>query len=199
MTTLIQQIGLFKDLFDFFLPFLLVFSVTYAILAKTKFLTSDANINAIISFAIALVVSLSDAGKFIMALTPFMATFFIIIFFLLMLFLFFGADMSAVMKSKAVIILVVSISAIFVFYVLAQFMTPQAATASTVNASTNVTVGGNASSVAMVASEKSCDFAHLTGSNAMACIVGNPTFLSIIVLLGLLAITTFAVLYKPGQ
>ncbi|MCD6576228.1 MAG: hypothetical protein J7K73_03650 [Nanoarchaeota archaeon] len=197
MATLLQSIGFFKDLFDFFLPFLLVFSVVYAILVKTKFLTEDANVNALVALAISLVVVLSRAGEFLMQLTPFMATFFIILFFVLMLFLFFGVDLSKAMQSKAVIVLIIVISAIFVFYVLGNFLSPEAqmATAATSNVSGNVTV--TASPDVFVASEKTCDFSAISGGHAVVCIISNPKFLGAITVLGLLAIVTFFVVYKP--
>lgn len=193
MATLIQSIGVFSDVFNFFLPFLLVFSVAYAILAKTKVLTEDANINAVISFVIALIVSLSGAADFIMQLTPFMATFFIIIFFVILIFLFFGVKLEDVMKSKTIIILLVAISAIFVFYVLANYtasmatVTPQGIAPEN---ATNVTVK-------IVGTQTCSDLSALSGPQAAACIIGNPRFLSVIVLLGIIAIATFAVLYKP--
>jgi hypothetical protein len=195
MSTLIQSIGFFKDIFNFFLPFLLVFAVLYAILQKTKFLTDDANINALISLAIALIVSISGAADFLMALTPFMATFFIIIFFVLMLFLFFGVNMGDVMKSKAVIVLVVVIAAIFVFYVLGNFMSahPSASVAATTVNGTNVSVTSSGGAFGTV-SEKTCDFTKISGPQAIPCILGNPTFLSIISLLGLLAIVTYFII-----
>ncbi len=194
MATLIQSIGFFKDIFNFFLPFLLVFAVLYAILQKTKFLTEDANINALISLAIALIVSLSGAADFLMALTPFMATFFIIIFFVLMLFLFFGANLGDVMKSKTVILLIVVISAIFVFYVLGNFMSAANTSPMTATANgTNVTVTSTGGAFGQV-SEKTCDFTRISGPQAIPCIIGNPTFLSIISLLGLLAIVTYFII-----
>ena len=194
MATLIQSIGFFKDIFNFFLPFLLVFAVLYAILQKTKFLTEDANINALISLAIALIVSLSGAADFLMALTPFMATFFIIIFFVLMLFLFFGANLGDVMKSKTVVLLIVVISAIFVFYVLGNFMSAANTSSMTATANgTNVTVTSTGGAFGQV-SEKTCDFTRISGPQAIPCIIGNPTFLSIISLLGLLAIVTYFII-----
>jgi len=194
MTTLIQSVGFFKDIFNFFLPFLLVFSVVYAILIKTKALTEDANVNAVISFAIALIVALSGAGNFLMQLTPFMATFFIIIFFVLLIFLFFGVRLEDVLKSKIIILLIVAISAMFVFYVLGNFMVPQQVGQVSGNA-TNVTVGTTATFGHV--SEKTCDFSTIAGSQAVACIIGNPKFLSVITLLALLAIATFFIIYKP--
>ena len=202
MTTLLQSLGFFSDLFNFFLPFLLVFAVLYAVLAKSKFLTDDANINALISFAVALIVTLSGAGSFIMALTPFMGVLFVIVFLMLMVFMFFGLKLEDVLKSKIVISLLVVVSLIFIFYVLGQMAGPAAyqmrtgATPTTVSGNnTTVTVSANPSLFS--ASERNCDFSSISSNMAVVCILSNPKFLGAITILGLLAIAAFFIVYKP--
>ncbi len=194
MATLLETLGFFSDIFDFFLPFLLVFAVTYAILLKTKFLTEDANINAVISFAIALIVALSGAGKFLMNLAPFMATLFIIVFFMLMIFLFFGLRVEDVLKSKFIIALLVIVSLIFVFYVMGQmFGSGLYEAGAGAAAEGNVTVTAEYTP----ASQATCDFTAISGGRAVACMISHPKVLGAIVLLGLLAIATFFVVYVP--
>ena len=48
-------------------------------------------------------------------------------------------------------------------------------------------------------SPETCDFENLTGSRAMACIMGNPKVLGTMVLLGILALATFMLLYIPSK
>jgi asparagine N-glycosylation enzyme membrane subunit Stt3 len=201
MTTLLQSLGFFSDLFNFFLPFLLVFAVLYAVLVKSRFLTDDANINALISFAVALIVVLSGAGKFIMALTPFMGTLFVIIFLMLMIFMFFGLKLEDVLQSKLVISLIVVVSLIFIFYVLGQIAGPAAYQMRTgtesIGSGNNTTVTVSASPSLLSASEKNCDFSSISTNMAVVCIISNPKFLGAITILGLLAIATFFIAYNP--
>ena len=189
MSTLIQSFGIFSEIFSFLLPFLLVFAVLYALLLKTKFLTEDSNINAMISLAVALIFVASGAGEFIFALAPLMTGFFIVIFFTLMMFLFFGVKIEDAMKSKAVIIVIVSMCFIFIFYVVGDLyggaITPGA-----------VVEDENATNVTVVASDP-CDYERVTGGAAISCMLSEPKFMGTIVLLGLLAAATFFVVYVP--
>lgn len=204
MSTLLQTLGFFSDIFDFFLPFLLVFAVTYAILLKTKFLTEDPNINASISFAIALIVALSGAGKFIMNLAPFMATLFIIIFFMLMIFLFFGVKLEQVMEQRFLIGIIIIVCLIFIFYVIGTMYGGSFYSAGasgrgetvTLENGTNVTV---ATKTKVILGPETCDFTGITGPNAVACLLTHPKVLGTVVLLGLLAIATFFVIYVPKK
>ena len=70
MATLLDNLGIFRDILDLFLPFLLVFAVLYALFQKSKMLSESQNVNSVISFAIAMIVVLSGAGKFISKITP---------------------------------------------------------------------------------------------------------------------------------
>jgi hypothetical protein len=199
MATLLESVGVFADVFDFFLPFLLVFAILYALLMKTKFLSENANVNAVISFAIAMIVALSGAGKFIMTLTPYMAGIFVIVFLIFLVFLFFGAKPEAIFSSNVIPAIIILIGIIFVFYVVSQLYGPSM---STITPSNEVAVNETGSNVTVSAAgqmpgPETCDFAHMAGNQAMACIIGHPKVLGVIVLLGLLAIATFFVVYVP--
>ena len=188
MATLLEQIGVFGDIFDFFLPFLLVFAITYGILTKTKALSASININAIISFTIALIVVLSGAGKFLMNLTPMLSVLFIIVFLMLMVFLFFGAKLEDVLKSKFVVGLIIIISLIFVFYVAGSLF------GGSLYGSVTSTTG---ESTTVATAQRTCDFTKSLGGAGVACIFGHPKVLGALVLLGLLAVATFFILYVP--
>lgn len=197
MATLLESVGFFSDIFDFFLPFLLVFAVLYAILLKSKFLTEDPNLNAAISFAIALIVALSGAGKFLMSFAPFMATLFMILFFMILMFLFFGVKLESVFESKAVVVIIVGICLIFVFYVLGNMWGGQLFEAGqgTTAISENETLSSETTTVAT----RNCDFNTISQGQAIACLISNPKVLGAMILLGLLAIATFFVVYVPKK
>ncbi len=188
MTTLLESFGFFSDVFEFFIPFLLVFAVVFGILLKSKFLSDDSNVNAAIAFAVAIIVALGGGGEFLVGLTPFFAVFFVIIFFILMIFMFFGLDPKDIMQSKAIIFLVVAICAIFVFFVMGEMFGDQLAVVSVEDS-----VGNNITNGAPV------DYRDETiGSQAVARILSHPKVLGMIVLLGLLAIATYFIVNKPN-
>ena len=100
MATLLETIGVFGDIFEFFLPLILVFALVTGVLQKTKVLSDKLNINSMVGFAVGFIVALSGAGKFLMALTPYLASFFVVIFLVMLIFLFFGADPKWLFNSK---------------------------------------------------------------------------------------------------
>lgn len=203
MTTLLESLGFFTDIFDFFLPFLLVFAIVYALLMKTKYLSESANINAVIAFAIGLIVALSGAGRFIVELTPFLAVLFVIVFLMFLTFLFFGAKPEWIFKTKGPAMIIVLLSILFVFYVLGSLYGGSFSELGN-KGSSGVVVeeGANGDTVTVsedrtLPSVETCDFAQLTTGEAMACLMGNPKVLGTIILLSLLAIATFFVVYVP--
>lgn len=198
MATLIQSVGLFSDLFDFFLPFILVFAITFGILMKTKFLSERADVNSMVALALGLIVVLSGAGKFITTITPFFAALFIVIFLLFLIFLFFGIDKdirNVLVNSKMIVALIVLISMIFIFYAIGTLygnsLYAGAATGET-SAGTNATINQSA-----VIGPSVCDYSRIAGAQAVTCLLGDPRVLGTIVLLGLMAIATFFIIYIP--
>lgn len=97
----VLDIGLLQQ-FNIIFPVLLVFSIVFAILQKTKAIGESTSINAIVSIAAAFMVILSDT---VVDLINFMVPWFTItlIFFILMILIFqlFGAtDLSSAIKDK---------------------------------------------------------------------------------------------------
>ena len=195
MATLIETIGIFEELFDFFLPFLLIFTVTYALLMKTKFLSESANINGAIAFALAFIFALSGGGPFLMRLMPFLSMFFIVLFMIIMIFMFFKADVTKVLQEPGVVLLLIGIVVIFVFYVIGEMYGAQIAVGGIGTAGANATVN----QTTMVASAESCDFTQTLGPNALPCLIGHPKILGTSIVLGLLAVGTFLVIHVPGK
>ena len=198
MATLLQSIGVFSDIFDFVLPFLLVFALVYGLLAKTKFLSENSSVNAVLAAVIAFMVALSGAGKFLMALTPYMASLFVILFLMFLIFLFFGAKSEWLFNSKGPMITIIIIAVIFVLYVVGQLYGSTLSTLGSDQQTVNSTVGPNGEVIVneqLIPSAATCDFEHLTGQRAMACIMGNPKVLGVVVMLGILALSTFLIVY----
>jgi len=198
MATLLESIGFFSDIFDFMLPFLLVFAIIFGILQKTKFLSEQANVNALVAAVVGFMIALSGAGKFLMALTPYLASLFVILFLLFLIFMFFGAKPTDFFQSKGLTITVVIIAVIFVLYVIGQLYGSTLSNVSSGEQSVNITEGENGEVIVnenVLPSPETCDFEHLTGQRAMACIIGNPKVLGTVVLLGILALATFLIVY----
>ena len=195
MATLLQTIDIFGELFEFFLPFMLVFVITYAILVKTKVVSDSANVNGVIAFVLGFIFALSGGGPFLLRLMPFLSMFFIIIFMTLMLFMFFKVDVTKVLQDRGVITVVLLIVVFFVFFVIAQIYGAQLAGAKTATGD-NVTVSEGDGSY-IPASMETCDFTQTLGPDALACLIGHPKVLGTAIVLGLLAIGTFFVIYVP--
>jgi len=198
MATLLQSVGFFSDIFDFMLPMLLVFALLFGLLQKTKFLSDQVNVNALLAAVVAFMVALSGAGKFIMTLTPYMAGLFVILFLMFLIFMFFGAKPTDFFQSRGLTITVIIIAVIFVLYVIGQLYGSTLSGVTSTEQTVNVTEGPNGEVIVnqqVLPSAETCDFEHLTGQRAMACIMGNPKVLGTVVLLGILALSTFLVVY----
>jgi len=202
MATLIQSVGLFGDIFDFFLPFILVFAITYGILMKTKFLSERADVNAMVALALGLVVVFSGAGKFITTITPFFAAMFIVIFLLFLMFLFFGVEKdikSIIFNNRMIVALIVIISLIFIFYSVGVLY------GNTFYGGTGTSTGGTSAGVSATINQTTpigpevCDYTRIAGSQAVTCMLGDPRVLGTLVLLGLMAIATFFIIYVPKK
>jgi hypothetical protein len=91
------EIPIFADILNFFIPFLLVFSLVYALLSKTEYVSESRSVNSAIAFAMAMFTALA-AGKFLMSLVPYFAVYILAIFGLLILLSFAGVDMQYLMS-----------------------------------------------------------------------------------------------------
>lgn len=200
MATLLESVGVFTDVFDFFLPFLLTMVVSFGILAKTKMLSERADVNAVVSLALAFIVVLSGAGKFLTTITPLFAVFFIIIFFIFLLFMFFGVEKdikTVLFENRAIGMLILFISLIFVFYAVGTLYGGglyQPGGDPSVGAGVNATVDQ-----AEPIGPEVCDFSRVTGSLAVSCLLGHPKVLGTLVLLGLMFVATFFLVYIPRK
>ena len=98
------------------LAFLLVFIVSYALLAKTKILAVSNFWHIFLSLVIAIMFVVSpSASQFTMISTPWIAVFLIALFFIVMMLTFLHGNLDEVVKSPAIsIVLIVVLLIIFV-------------------------------------------------------------------------------------
>jgi len=197
MATLLETIDIFGELFEFFLPFMLVFTVAYAILMKTKVVSDSANVNGVISFVLGFIFAISGGGPFLLRLVPFLSIMFIVIFLTLMLFLFFKVDVSKVLETRGVVTTLIIVVIFFVLFVIAEMYGAQIAGAPSVATGENVTI--DAAMQAAPVGRETCDFTQALGPQALSCLMGHPKVLGTVIVLGLLAVGTFFVIYIPKK
>lgn len=96
------------------LAFLLIITLVYALLAKTKILGENASLNFLISFVIAMVFMIAPAARtYTLKTTPWIAVFLVSLFFFVLIISFAGN--TGILKSKWLsIALVLALIAIFV-------------------------------------------------------------------------------------
>lgn len=98
---------------SYFMPllsFLLVFIVTYAILAKTKILGGNSFIHLFLSFVVSIIFIISpSAQKFAMVSTPWIAVFIVILFFILLMLVFVHGNLDDVVKNPIVPVAIVGV------------------------------------------------------------------------------------------
>ena len=82
------------NILSYFIPvfiFLFVFTIFFAILQKTKLLGSNAGVDALIAFSVAMLfMFVSDARQLITVITPWLVIMLVIIMSLMMIFMFLG-------------------------------------------------------------------------------------------------------------
>jgi hypothetical protein len=82
------------NILSYFIPvfiFLFVFTIFFAILQKTKLLGSNAGIDALIAFSVAMLfMFVSDARQLVTVITPWLVIMLVIIMSLMMIFMFLG-------------------------------------------------------------------------------------------------------------
>jgi hypothetical protein len=98
------------------LAFVLVMTLVYAVLAKTKILGENASLNFLISFVVAMVFMLAPLARtYTLKTAPWLAVFLVCLFFFLLIITFVHANFETVLKSKWLsIALVLAVLVIFV-------------------------------------------------------------------------------------
>jgi hypothetical protein len=90
----------FGEMFEFFLVFVLVFTVIFGIMQKTGFLSDRRDVNSVAAFVIAMVAALSGAVQFLAKVVPYYLLVFLVLFALMFLGKFIGYDMEKVFRSR---------------------------------------------------------------------------------------------------
>ncbi len=96
-----MPVDIFKQLgiTDYVIPFLLVFTAMYGILTKLKIVSDRADINGLLSFAVAFVVVMAGAGFWINAIIPLLIMVFLLFFIGYLLFLFLGTPQETILNA----------------------------------------------------------------------------------------------------
>jgi hypothetical protein len=91
---------------------------------------------------------------------------------------------------------------IFVLYVIGQLYGSTLSGLTAEQQTVNVTEGAAGEVIVngqILPSAETCDFTHLTGQRAMACIMGNPKVLGVVIMLGIMALATFLIVYVSAK
>ena len=172
---------------SYFLPFLLVFAVVYAFLAKTKLAGDRSDINAVIALVVAFLSILSEGFRiFILGFIPYAAVLFLLLFLGIFMYAIFGAgekDIEKVLKNPSFYYPLAIIFIILVFIAAAQ--------QGLFSKAYNYTNYTNATGVPDQSGT-------LVGPGAATVIFGSPVVLGMIVLLVLMAIAMYYIA-KPEE
>lgn len=126
----IQAIGFTKStgMYEVVFPFLLIWGFMYAILTKTKMLSENNDLNAMLAFFIAMIVIVFPVARdYIARLIPYITIYIMVLFLIVLAYLSVGANTEDVRKAlqdeRAYIVLLVLLI-ILIFIPLAQVMGP---------------------------------------------------------------------------
>jgi len=179
--TFLQAIGLLDYLgFQYFLIPLFVFTLLFAILQKYKIVTDKMDANAIIAFVLAMLTAMfPDLSTFLYRLLPLFVIFSIVGFSVMFFFMFFGLKQEEVItfiKKPGIVIIIFAISTIIFANVFsAQF----------------------GSAFVPGEFEPTNESAYTgTGSQVFARILAHPKVLGTVILLILLALSTYLVAHS---
>ncbi len=176
----------------FFLSFLLVFSVLYALFQKTKMLSDRIDVNAVISLAIALSVALFPGfSGFVIQYAPFVGVVLIFIALAFVIFGFFGAKPEQVLKLKSVVGIIIMILVIGAFAILGGIWTTTFVTGGN---QTQPTKSNQTQPINMCS-----DYSKLTGAQAVACMLGDPIFLGVLITLILMFVAVYVLVVPPSK
>lgn len=184
-----QQIGLY----DFFLPFLLVFTLVFALLEKLKLASDRSDVNAVIALVLGLIVALTPkAGLYIVSLVPYFVVFLIILFGVMLLFLLTGVsagDIGKAMHNAGAWVFFIAMSLIIVMVVTSNIFGA--------GLYPNLTVQTSQGPKNLTQAQY-CASSPMTGENAFPCIFGNPRFMGAIAVLFAMIFATIMITRKAG-
>ena len=178
----------------FFLSFILVFSILYALFQKTKLLSERVDLNAVIAFALALIVAMFPGfSGFLIQYAPFAATVLIVIVLAFIIFGYFGIKPEEIKNYKSIIGVIIAIFVIGAIIIYSNFyyqsigLTPNAK---------NVT---NISKINQKQALMCSNYSKLTGAQAMGCMLGDPLFLGILITLVLMLVVVYVLVVPPKK
>lgn len=186
----IFDLPLLSDFLNFGVPFLLVFALVYAVLSKTEQVSESKSVNSVIAFVIAFITAMA-AGKFLMALAPFFATFLMIIFGGILLLSFLGYKPEMLMQSKAFVYGLIIAGILFVVTTAWLVYTPEIT--ATVNQTDGIIHGNYYNGTnGTITQPQGCEtLVGLTQGQMFWCILMNPKILGMLILVVTMAIVTY--------
>jgi hypothetical protein len=176
---LLEGIGLLEVI----LPFLLMFGLVYAILAKTRIAGDKADLNAVIALVVAFIVTLSSGFRiFVMAFIPHIAVFLVVMFVGMLVFLLYGGTAddfrNLLIQRRVLTIVIIVVILILVFMVISDVFEEEVRP---------IDPGDI----------ESPEDLPLSGSESARVIFGNPRVVGAIALITLMTIATYAVIFQP--
>lgn len=192
MVESIFAIPIMAELLSFLIPFLLIFVLLYATFTKTQQISERNNINATIAFVIAFIAA-AASGKFLIAITPFFATFLVLMFSMFILLSFLGYKPEMLIQSKGFMVMMFFAGVLFVLST-SWFLYNQEIT-QTIESSTGF-VGSfdNVPAVGENATESKtsgCDYGAPMNARTFWCTLMHPDILGAVVLLVLMTLITW--------
>ncbi len=179
--TFLQAVGLLDYLgFEYFLVPLFIFTLLFAILQKYKIISEKMDANAVIAFVLAMLTAMfPDLSTFIYRLLPLFVVFLIVGFSVMLFFMFFGLKQNEVVdfiKKPGIVIIIFAISIIIFANVFSsQF--------------------GSAFTPGEFEPTNESSYTG-TGTQVFARILAHPKVLGTIILLVLLALSTYLVAHS---
>jgi len=119
--TVLDQLGLS----NYVIPFLLIWTAMYAVTMKLKLPSDRADLNGILSFAMAYMFVAFGGGKMLNQLLPFFMIMFLLLFIALLLYLFIGVKQENVVKAMTnpvAVLFVVGMLILFTFVALQDWL-----------------------------------------------------------------------------
>lgn len=192
------------EMFGLIGVFVLIFAVIYGLLIKTKQVSERDDVNAVIAFALAMMLAFSGAVPYIVKIIPYFAIIFLILFVVFLIGQFIGLNTKEWMKSRyfTVTLLIVFV-AIFFFLGIQEYSKSLNAGLNITSNETNITEinkTGNFVTDTINVYNSQCvatqTLAKPISGFVAICILFSPRFLGAALVLITTAIITFFVLMR---
>ncbi len=191
VTAFFAQMGFLNFVFSF----LLVFALLYALFSKTKVPSDKPDLNALIAFVLAFLVSISPGfSGFLLAYVPYAATIFVLIALGFVIFSFFGAKPEQAIKVSSLVYGVLILLIIGAFAILGTVWTTTPSPSGTNNSVSTAVANTSNSTIGYCSS-----YNNLVGFQAVQCMLGDPLFLGVIVVMAIIGAAVYLLVVPPKK